>query len=97
MTLLARDAGLELDHDVTRVVAQLFLPGESIAPMKPQAELIAERVRALAPEQARQIARDLLDAFGPRHRISKACSRATPTTCWVASVSTWSRAVRITP
>ncbi|HQI66932.1 MAG TPA: glycoside hydrolase family 130 protein [Rhodoglobus sp.] len=67
MTLLARDAGLELDHDVTRVVAQLFLPGESIAPMKPQAELIAERVRALAPEQARQIARDLLDAFGPRH------------------------------
>ena len=59
MTLLARDAGLELDHDVTRVVAQLFLPGESIAPMKPQAELIAERVRALAPEQARQIARDV--------------------------------------
>lgn len=67
MTLTARDHGIELDHDMNRVIAQLFLPGESIAPLRPQAELIAERVRALSREQAEELTRRLLATFGPRH------------------------------
>ena len=56
-----------LRADPSRVVAQLFLPGEGVASTHSRAAQIVERVLALHPETVRTLARDLLADFGPRH------------------------------
>ena len=56
-----------LRADPSRVVAQLFLPGEGVASTHSRAAQIVERVLALPPETVRTLARDLLADFGPRH------------------------------
>ena len=67
MSLEARDQGVELVGDPSRVVAHLFLPGESVGPSLSRVAVIAERVRGLPLATAKRLAADLLDDFGPRH------------------------------
>lgn len=67
MSFEARDAGIELHADASRVVAKLFLPGESIAPRRPRAEVIHDRIRALDEETAKAMAEELLQTFASRH------------------------------
>lgn len=67
MTLKATDRGVQLDADPARVVAKLFLPGESIAPVHIRAEVISERVRDLDDITAAAIAQSILETFSPRH------------------------------
>jgi hypothetical protein len=67
VTLTATDSGMQLEADPARVVAKLFLPGESIAPVQIRAEVICERVRALDDVTAGATARSILDMFSPRH------------------------------
>jgi predicted GH43/DUF377 family glycosyl hydrolase len=56
-----------LRADPSRVVAQLFLPGEGVASTHSRAAQIVERVLALPPETVSTLAADLLADFGPRH------------------------------
>src|ERR1700712_2203901 len=56
-----------LRADPSRVVAQLFLPGEGVASTHSRAAQIVERVLALPPEAVSALAADLLADFGPRH------------------------------
>lgn len=67
MSVTARDHNWELRADPDRVVARLFLPGESVAPRRERAEIIAARVMALPEETAAETARDLVDRFSERH------------------------------
>ncbi len=67
MTLIATDSGMQLEADPARVVAKLFLPGESIAPVQIRAEAIYERVLALDDATAAATAKSILDTFSPRH------------------------------
>ncbi len=67
MSLVARDHDIQLDADESRVVARLFLPGESIAPVRPRAEIITERVRALSDAQATAAAESIIEGFSDRH------------------------------
>jgi predicted GH43/DUF377 family glycosyl hydrolase len=67
MTFSAADAGVEWEASAGRVVAQLLLPGETLAPRRPRAELIYERVRGLDPDLAATLAAQILDDFAGRH------------------------------
>ncbi|CAN5214737.1 glycoside hydrolase family 130 protein [soil metagenome] len=67
MSVNAQDDGWELRGDPGRVVARLFLPGESVAPRRSRAELISDRVRKLPERLAAETTRRLLDSFSPRH------------------------------
>jgi len=67
VTLTATDHGIQLDADASRVVARLFMPGEANSPLRPRAEIITERVRALSDADAAAIATALLADFSPRH------------------------------
>lgn len=64
---MARDQGIELEFAPERVVAHLFLPGETIAPRRPRAELVFDRVRALDEELAQAMAARVLSNFSARH------------------------------
>jgi len=65
--ITARDQGLELAADPSRVVARLFLPGESVGPSISRVDLIADRVNALPLETATHLAANILADFTPRH------------------------------
>lgn len=67
MSVVARDHGIQLDADPSRVVARLFLPGESTAPLRPRAEIITERVRSLSDAEALEISDALIADFSDRH------------------------------
>jgi predicted GH43/DUF377 family glycosyl hydrolase len=67
MTSLVHDHGVELLPDLDRVVARLHLPGETIGPYQPRAEIIAARVRALADDVADKLAARTLADFASRH------------------------------
>ncbi len=56
-----------LQADASRVVAQLFLPGEGVASTHSRAAQIVDRVLELPPAVVGSLARDLLAEFGPRH------------------------------
>ena len=56
-----------LHADPSRVVAQLFLPGEGVRSTRSRAAQIVDRVLELPTEQVHALARELLDEFGPRH------------------------------
>jgi len=67
MSVTAHDQGWELRGDPDRVIARLFLPGESVAPRRARAEIIAARVTALPEQTATETTRDLLERFAGRH------------------------------
>lgn len=67
MTFTATDEGIEIEADTSRVIARLFMPGESTAPRRPRAELIHDRIVALDTETATTLADDILADFSPRH------------------------------
>ncbi|CAN5309319.1 glycoside hydrolase family 130 protein [soil metagenome] len=68
MSVMLRDAGVELLPDPSRVVARLFLPGEGLLPKRSRAADIVRRIRATPPEDLETEARQLLDGFAHRHR-----------------------------
>jgi predicted GH43/DUF377 family glycosyl hydrolase len=67
MTLHARDHGIELVADPARVVARIFLPGESVGPSRSRAAVITERVRVMSEATAERLAAGILADFAPRH------------------------------
>ncbi|MEO8263673.1 MAG: glycosylase [Pseudolysinimonas sp.] len=67
MTITAKDQGIQLEADASRVLARMFMPGESIAPLRPRAEVIIDRVQALDDDEARRIGSALVADFSPRH------------------------------
>ncbi len=67
MTLTARDHGVQIDADASRVVARLFLPGETIGPSRSRVDVIAGRVNALPQESADRIAKQIVADFSSRH------------------------------
>jgi predicted GH43/DUF377 family glycosyl hydrolase len=67
MSVTVRDHGWELEADPDRVITQLFLPGESTAPRRPRAEIIADRVSLLSDAVAAELASNLIDDFSSRH------------------------------
>lgn len=68
MTTLARDAGVELLPDPGRVVARLFLPGESTPGANSRTEVVLDRVLAAPPEETARMAGEVIETFGGRHR-----------------------------
>lgn len=56
-----------LRADTSRVVAQLFLPGEGVASTHSRAAQIVDRVLELPAAEVGRLAHDLLAEFGPRH------------------------------
>lgn len=62
-----RDAGVELRPDPTRVVADLFLPGESTPGAVSRAEQVVERVLALPRDEVVTATRRIEEDFGGRH------------------------------
>jgi predicted GH43/DUF377 family glycosyl hydrolase len=64
---LARRTSAELVADPSRVVAQLFLPGEQPHQAHSRAGSIADRVLALDETQVERLAAQLLVEYGPRH------------------------------
>ncbi len=67
MTLDIRDAGVELRPDAARVVASLFLPGESTPGSMSRTERVIGRVLALPPDALAAAATELEADFGDRH------------------------------
>lgn len=57
----------QLAADPSRVVAQLFLPGEGVASTHSRAAQIVERVLAIEPDATAELAKALADEFGTRH------------------------------
>jgi len=68
MSALAVDAGVELRPDPERVVARLFLPGESTPGSTSRTEVVLDRVLASPAEAIEQTSREVMGAFGDRHR-----------------------------
>lgn len=62
-----RDAGVELRPDPARVVADLFLPGESTPGAVSRAEQVIDRVRSLPLDQVESATRGIEEDFGSRH------------------------------
>ncbi|WP_341958198.1 glycosylase [Microbacterium sp. LWH13-1.2] len=67
MSALAVDAGVELGADHERVVARLFLPGESTPGGDSRTEAVLRRVLRMRPDVLAAEARSLRERFGPRH------------------------------
>lgn len=65
-----------LRADASRVVAQLFLPGEGVASTHSRAAQIVERVLAIPARTIDALAHDLLDDFGSRHVDTRELLRA---------------------
>lgn len=61
------DCGVELTPDPGRVVAQLFLPGESTPGSSSRTQAVLERVLALADDELAVVAEGVLGSFGDRH------------------------------
>ncbi len=61
------DAGVELRADPARVVAGLFLPGESTPGAESRAEQVIARMLKLPPEQLDVGAQRVVAEFGARH------------------------------
>lgn len=67
MSPLATDVGVELRPDPSRVVARLFLPGESTPGSTSRTEVVLDRVLAAPPAETAEMARDVLETFQSRH------------------------------
>jgi predicted GH43/DUF377 family glycosyl hydrolase len=67
MNLDVRDAGVGLDPDPTRVVADLFLPGERTPGSSSRTEQVLARVMAVPAEQIEAAALSVQRDFAPRH------------------------------
>lgn len=63
----ADDAGVELRPEPGRVVARLFLPGESTPGGRSRTETVLDRVLAIPPDELRAQAARILERFGGRH------------------------------
>ena len=61
------DLGVELLPDPSRVVAQLFLPGEGLTPKPSRAGAIVRRILDLPEQTIATEAAQILQEFGPRH------------------------------
>ncbi len=62
-----RDEGVEIRPDSARVVADLFLPGESTPGAVSRTERVIARVRSLRPEQIDTAAAQIRERFQGRH------------------------------
>ena len=60
------DAGVELRADRRRVVAKLYLPGETMPGSPSRTEAIVERVLAAPADEVTAAAAEILTTFGPR-------------------------------
>ncbi len=67
MTANAIDAGVELRPDISRVVSQLFLPGESTPGSNSRTEGVLARVLATEDAAVKTAAANILLRYGPRH------------------------------
>lgn len=67
MTPTTVDAGVELTADMSRVVAQLFLPGDSTPGSNSRTDAVIQRVLAAPPAEIAAAARNLTSRFGARH------------------------------
>lgn len=67
MTVVARDAGVELVPDPSRTIVRLFLPGGSTPGGSSRTEAVLARVLAMPPDVLATTARDILLRFGDRH------------------------------
>ncbi len=76
MTLDVRDAGAELLPDASRVVADLFLPGESTPGAVSRTERVIARVLAMPRDELAAAAMRLEAEFGARHAGFDALLRA---------------------
>jgi len=65
---LAHRVAAELHPDPSRVVAQLFLPGEELHQARSRAGTIADRILALTEIEVQHCATRLVEEFEPRHR-----------------------------
>ena len=74
MTLHSHDAHLE--HDPSRVVDRLFLPGEGTLSSQSRIEQIAARVLALSAEETARTAAEVIDDFRTRHMNAAAALTA---------------------
>ncbi len=66
--MIGRRLAQELRPDPSRVVAQLFLPGEELHVTHSRAAQIVTRVMALDEAEVEQLAAELVRDFGDRHR-----------------------------
>jgi predicted GH43/DUF377 family glycosyl hydrolase len=74
--VIVRDAGVELRPDPRRVIADLFLPGESTPGSASRAEQVIARLRALPDGETTAAAAELEADFGGRHVALTAGLRA---------------------
>lgn len=70
------DAGVELAPDPSRVIATLFLPGESTPGGRSRTEDVLDRVLATPPELVAEEVRRVVERFGDRHVDLAATLRA---------------------
>lgn len=80
MNQLALDAGVELIPDSRRVIARLFLPGESTPGGTSRTAAVLERVLATPPDQVSREAARILGQFGDRHPALDSLLRANAAT-----------------
>lgn len=76
MSLEVRDAGVELRPDPARVVADLFLPGESTPGSSSRAEQVIARVRVLPDALVATVVAEVEAEFGTRHDALAATLRS---------------------
>lgn len=95
MNQLALDAGVELMPDSRRVIARLFLPGESTPGGRSRTAAVLERVLATPPDQIEREAARILRQFGDRHPALTSLLRANAATVAPAQAPAFSEDLSI--